>query len=202
MWTAAVTFSLIHQFLVEYGGLNSHNVPQPAPNRPRGSTDHGDHSFIGILGLLSQPTTARSRTKVQHPTFLHRNQAPEQGKLLPSRYVRSKLQQDHARDSVTPSRVGAISQHICGKGVHSLPDWSCRPHRGRRMLGLSPHATAPLQSADGNWCSPCFPLQGVGCRRQTYLAVEGICLERVTAGLPLDTLASFYWHLIYWVVMN
>lgn len=90
------------------------------------------------------------------------------------------------RHSVTPWNVGAISQYICGKGLTRLPAWTYHPHDGRSMLRLSLLTTAPLQSADRNWC---FPLQGVGCRGQTYLAVEGICLKGVTASPSLDTLS-------------
>lgn len=99
MWMAAFTFSLIHQFLAEYGGLSFHNIPwsatvqlpMRAPNQPWGST-------CSYVSWVSCHSPAQHAAEPKSPAFLHSNQVLEQSKLLPSRYVTSKLQWDHTRN--------------------------------------------------------------------------------------------------------
>lgn len=144
------------------------SLQRPWTHRSWESIDCGEYSFC-VWGFQSQSTAAHSWDKVPYFTFLQSNQVPEQGKLLLSRYVRNKMQWNHLRDC-NPIAHGSHQPTPLEERSTQPPYKVLQPMQWNKDAQvITPH--------DSSFeCTPCFPLQEVGCRRQIYSDVEDVCL--------------------------
>lgn len=186
---------LLHQFSIECGGLSSHNVPWPAvvylaaPWVPQIG-----HKGALTMGALVHMCSGAPATALSQHTAMPKSHIPPFSIVIMPQSKENNCQADMwgvscnytAWETVTPSHESHQPTHLRGRSIQ--PPCLVLPSTLWK-IDTQVITTAPLQFTDGNWRPLCFPLQGVGCIRQTYSAVEDICLEGVTASLSLDLLS-------------
>lgn len=122
----------------------------PWTNYERALTVGSTHSPMSGV-----PVTVNCSTHLRQSSTLHlfaEQLGPRARKTIAKQICEGQNGNETTWETVTPLHMGAISQHPCRKGAHSLPTWSYHPCGGRRMLRLSLHMTAPLSALHVSLC--------------------------------------------------
>lgn len=198
---AALIFSLLQQFLVECGPLITYHSQPWTSHR---STPAGTRGGLSGAAPTTRSTpSAPGIPTAPRPTSLCSHQGPKQGEKTAEWMGEEKTAMRPQERCSHPITAGSFQQtHVLARGIQP-PCLNLLPTACTKDAQVcTPHCSS---SATCRWglMLPSDPLQIVGSRRQSfYSAIEGVCPERAVASPPLDILASFYWHQMYWAVMN
>lgn len=137
-------------------------------------TGHESASAVG--STHSSVPRASSHSQLQHTAETKFYTSPfcrvirsQSKENLLGRCVRNKMQWIHLRDS-NPIAHGGHQPTPLQERSTQPPHMLLPPMQWKKDAQV----ITPHDSSFG--CTPCFPLQEVGCRRQIYSDVEGICL--------------------------